>query len=378
MDSSPTNPQVTVLLPVRNGGAHLEAALASIFAQTFADFELLVLDDGSTDATPEILRAIRDPRLRVVTHPLNIGLVPTLNEGLALARGELVARQDHDDLSQPERLQRQVDFFRAHPDHVLVGTEAVQTDAQGRKAFRLLRPETSESIRWYLCFDNAFIHSSVMFRRDIVWQEFGGYAPSLHSEDYALWSRLARSRPTANLAEPLVFYREHGSSVTGSMSLPDAAAFDEATAAIRLENLRALMGAQASAADARVLSTYRRNFSASQAKDFLGVFDRLVSDCAGELRDQAAFRRVRSIQLAELAYRLLPLARWLAVGLFRRAHALYPKIASVLPWTRIAALFLLGENARKIVQAVTGGRSGKTPEKPAASAQPRATPHDAV
>src|SRR5260370_39130690 len=122
MGLSATNPLVPVWLPVRNGGAHLEAALASVLAQTFADFELLVLDDGSTDATPEILRAMRDPRLRVVTHPQNLGLVPTLNRGLELARGELVARQDHDDVSHPARLQKQVDFFRAHPDHVLVGT----------------------------------------------------------------------------------------------------------------------------------------------------------------------------------------------------------------------------------------------------------------
>ena len=355
MGSSPTNPQVTVLLPVRNGGAHLEAALASIFAQTFADFELLVLDDGSTDATPEILRAVRDPRLRVVTHPHNLGLVPTLNEGLALARGELVARQDHDDISHPERLQRQVDFFRTHPDHVLVGTEAIQTDARGRAAFRLLRPRTSESIRWYLCFDNAFIHSSVMFRRDIVRQEFGGYAPSLHSEDYALWSRIARSRQTANLAEPLLSYREHGSSVTGSMSPADMAAFDDATTAIRLENLQALTGQKENVAnddDARVLATYRRNFNVDGANRFLAVFDRLVSECAGDMDDAAEFRRVCAIQLAELAYRLLPIARWKAAGLFRRAHGLCPGLISMLPWLRIAALFLLGENARRIVQAV--------------------------
>src|SRR5688572_17577506 len=193
------SPQVTVLMPVRNGAAHLQAAIDSLFAQTFGDFELLVIDDGSTDATPEILREVRDARLRVVTHPHNLGLVATLNEGLALSRGEFVARQDHDDLSHPERLQKQVDFLRGHPDCVLVGTEAFATIGAEVRAYRLLRPLRAESIRWYLCFDNAFIHSSVMFRRESVTRDFGGYAPSFHSEDYALWSRIARATPVANL-----------------------------------------------------------------------------------------------------------------------------------------------------------------------------------
>ena len=350
------NPQVTVLLPVRNGSAHLPAALASIFAQTFTDFELLVIDDGSTDGTPDLLRAVRDPRLRVVTHPQNLGLVPTLNRGLELARGELVARQDHDDVSHPDRLQKQVDFFRAHSELVLVGTEAIQTDAQGRKAFRLLRPASAGSIRWYLCFDNAFIHSTVMFRRETVLRDFGGYAPSFHSEDYALWSRIARTRETANLPEPLLEYREHGSSVTGSMSPAQAAAFDDATMGIRWENLRALFEEEACLDEARLLSTYRRHFDAAAAEDFLAVFDRLVVEHQGTVQDAAEFRRVRAMQLAELAYRLLPIARWKALGLFRRAHGLYPQIAGTLPWSRIAALFLLGENSRKIVRAITGGR----------------------
>lgn len=345
------NPQVTVLLPVRNGSAHLPAALDSIFAQTFADFELLVIDDGSTDGTPEILRAVHDSRLRVVTNPQNIGLVPTLNRGLELARGEYVARQDHDDISLPDRLQKQVNFLRAHPDCVLLGTEAVQTYAQGRQAFRLLRPHSAEDIRWYLCFDNAFIHSSVMFRREVVRQEFGGYAPSFHSEDYALWSRIARARPTANLPEPLLLYREHGSSVTGSMSSADTAAFDDATTAIRWENLRALFGEQARMEDARLISTYRRDFDAAKAESFLATFDRLAAE-----RGAVELRQVQAMQLAELAYRLLPVARWKAITLFGRTLKLNPELVSALPWLRIAALFLLGENARRMVRAITGAR----------------------
>lgn len=356
MVTAAANPQVTVLLPVRNGSAHLAAALESIFAQTFTDFELLVIDDGSTDGTPEILRAIRDPRLRVVTNPQNSGLVPALNRGLELARGEFVARQDHDDISLPERLRKQVDFLRSHPEYMLVGTEAIQTDAEGRPAFRLLRPRAADEIRWYLCFDNAFIHSSVMFRGAVVRQEFGGYAPSFHSEDYALWSRIARERETANLGEPLLRYREHGSSVTGSMSPADTAAFDEATTAIRWENLRALPGVQARLEDARLLATYGRDFNAAAAQHFLSLFDRLAAERGRTIQATDGFRQVQAMQLAELAYRLLPVARWKALALYRRAVALDSAIARTLPWPRLIGLFLLGDRARSFYRALFGPR----------------------
>ncbi len=366
MEMATTNPAVTVLLPVRNGSAHLPAALESIFSQTFTDFELLVIDDGSTDATPEILRAVKDPRLRVITNPQNIGLVPALNRGLELARGEFIARQDHDDISLPERLQKQVGYLRAHPQCVLVGTEATQTDGEGRRMYQLLRPHGAEEIRWYLCFDNAFIHSSVMFRREVVRQEFRGYGPSYHSEDYALWSRIARARETANLPEPLLLYREHSSSVTQSMSTADAAVFEDATCTIRTENLQALLGGETGAKynwvlakAARVLSSYRRDFNAAAADAFLEVLKQLLTlrfrpgnfDSWEVPRE---FRRVVAIQYAELAYRTLPVARWKAVGLFRRAYRLCPELMSALPWMRIAALFVLGEWARKMVWAVTG------------------------
>lgn len=360
------NPLVTVLLPVRNGSAHLPAALESIFAQTFPDFELLVIDDGSTDGTPEILRAVQDQRLRVVTNPQNIGLVATLNRGLELARGEFVARQDHDDISLPERLQKQVEYLQAHPACVLVGTDATQTDGRGRRMYRLLRPHRADDIRWYLCFDNAFIHSSVMFRREVVRQEFHGYAPSFHSEDYALWSRIARFRETANLPEPLLLYREHASSVTQSMSAADEAAFEEATSTIRLENLQVLVGGETGAKfgwimakAARVLSSYRRNLNATSVDAFLEVFKQLLAlkFRPGNMETWEVpleYRRVVAIQYAELAYRTLPVARWKAVGLYRRALGLYPELGRLLPWARIAALFVLGEGARKIVWALTG------------------------
>jgi glycosyltransferase involved in cell wall biosynthesis len=349
METNP--PQVTVLMPVRNGAAHLPASLRSIFSQTYANFELLVIDDGSSDATAEILRAIADPRLHVITHPQNRGLIATLNEGLKLARGEFVARQDHDDLSQPTRLQKQIAYLRAHPDCVMVGSQALQIGDDDRPALALFRPRETETIRWYSCFDNPFIHSAVMFRRTVACEEFGGYPASLHSEDYALWSRIARRHPTANLPEPLLHFREHATSVTGSLAADTGATFDLATSAIREENLRALFGEDDHIQeDARILSTYRRPFTAESAAAFVRVFQRRRESFIRMGHDHAEFRRVCAMQMAELAYRLLPVSRRQAFGRYRQALALHPGLAAELPWVRLLALFVLGNHARSLYQ----------------------------
>ena len=141
------------------------------------------------------------------------------------------------------------------------------------------------------------------------------------------------------------------------MSPADAAKFDDATSAIRLENLRGLGGGKANEADGCVLRISRREFNAERAEGFLAVFDRLVSECAGGIAGCGGVPTgVRAMQLSELAYRLLPVARWKAVGLFRRARVLDPEVTRHLPWARVAALFVLGENARRMMRAVTGAR----------------------
>src|ERR1043165_9066720 len=116
------SPHVTVLMAVYNGEPFLAKAIDSILAQTYEDFELLVVDDGSTDATPDIVRSYGDRRVRTVRNPRNIGLARSLNVGLAEARGALVARHDADDLSYPDRFRRQVEFLAAHPDVAVLGT----------------------------------------------------------------------------------------------------------------------------------------------------------------------------------------------------------------------------------------------------------------
>src|SRR5262245_60726064 len=146
-------PEITIIMPVYNGEAYLHEAIDSMLAQTCADFELLVLNDGSRDRSGEIARSYADPRVRLVENQANLGVVPTLNRGLDLARGAFIARMDADDRSLPERLARQLAFLRAHSEVGICGT---WMEAIGEGAGYMWRyPADHERIRCALLFESA-------------------------------------------------------------------------------------------------------------------------------------------------------------------------------------------------------------------------------
>jgi len=212
--------RVTVLMAVHNGERHLEASIDSILAQTFEDFELLVVDDASTDATPRILAgyADADARLRVVRNELNLGLTRSLNLGLRAAHGRYIARQDADDISAPDRLQRQTAFLDANSDVAMVASSYVRIREDGSPIAVRPVPLDAIGIRWRLLFLNAFAHSSVMFRKDAA-ERLGGFREEFaFAQDYDLWSQLAWSGAVAALPEPLVQYREADDSMTATIA----------------------------------------------------------------------------------------------------------------------------------------------------------------
>jgi GT2 family glycosyltransferase len=214
-DPSPASgPAVTVLMAVYNGGALLAHAVESILAQTFTDFECLIIDDGSTDGAVDALHSIGDPRLRFVRNPRNLGLTASLNLGIGLARAPLIARMDADDLSMPNRLQRQVEVFRLRPGLGLLGTWAEVIDVDGRKAGEIRHPVDHAKIARTILHYNSFVHPSVMARAKVL-REVGGY-PSDFSvgQDYALWLRVVLLYEVANLPEFLVRYRIHSEQIS--------------------------------------------------------------------------------------------------------------------------------------------------------------------
>jgi glycosyltransferase involved in cell wall biosynthesis len=199
-------PAVSVVMGVHNGAPWVGDAVGSVLRQTAAELELIVVDDGSTDATASVLAAVRDRRVRVERQP-HAGLTRALIRGLALARAPLVARLDADDLAAPERLERQRAFLDAHPDVGLLGAGAREVDSTGREVAIIQPPEADGAIRRALIRRNPFVHSSVVMRRALA-ERAGGYdATFAVAQDYDLWMRMSRLTRMANLPEPLVVRR---------------------------------------------------------------------------------------------------------------------------------------------------------------------------
>ena len=205
-----SGPRVSVLLPVRNGAPFLREALESVLTQTLAEFELLVVDDGSTDETPEILASVGDERLRVLRQD-RLGLVPALNRAVAEARAPLLARMDADDVSLPDRLERQVAYLDARPEVALVAA-GVETSGGAR----IVLPDDDAALRRRLLLRNPFAHGAVAVRAEALAQAGGYRADYGANEDYDLWRRIARGWRLGAVPEILYRYREHPGAVTRS------------------------------------------------------------------------------------------------------------------------------------------------------------------
>lgn len=216
LDTASNVPLVSVVMPVHNAEQHLREAIDSILMQTFANLELLVIDDGSTDSSLKIAQSYIDNRVHVIDGP-HQGIVAALNRGLVEARGDYVARMDADDIATPQRLMRQLAYMESHSDAAIVGSWADVIDADGKyTGQRLMPPTQGKQLYLALCAKNVMIHGSIMTRRDAV-LAVGGYRMGIApAEDYDLWLRLAALGAVANIAEPLYKWRSHDSSVLGS------------------------------------------------------------------------------------------------------------------------------------------------------------------
>ncbi len=213
------SPPVSVILPVHNGMPYLPEAVDSVLNQTYGDFELIVINDGSTDGTADYLATIRDTRLQAYEQEQK-GLAASLNRAVSLATGTYLARQDHDDISLPERIAKQVAFLGQNPACGMIGTWASiwEEDHKTTRAHR--HPLDSHSLKYDLLFNNPFVHSSVLIRRN-VFDRIGLYTtdPARQPpEDYELWSRVARQFEINNIGEILLIYREVEQSICRQQS----------------------------------------------------------------------------------------------------------------------------------------------------------------
>jgi hypothetical protein len=202
--------QVSVLLPVFNGADTLGSAINSILTQTLRDFELIIVNDGSTDDTLAVARSFSDARIRVVDLKTNRGLINALNTGLAETRGEFLARMDHDDICHSERLQRQVDALRG-TNAVICGSAIQPFGAIRGKP--ITYPLEDGQIRAALPVVSPFAHPTVMMRAEVC-RRLGYLASALHCEDYNLWWRMAGEGSMMNLPDVMLQYRFHDSQIS--------------------------------------------------------------------------------------------------------------------------------------------------------------------
>ncbi len=335
-------PPITVLLPVHNGERYLEQAIASVLAQSFEDFELLIVNDGSTDRTQEIIDAFRDSRIRRITRSSNLRLIATLNEGLGLARGRYVARMDADDLCAPRRLELQYRYLEAHPEIGVLGSAVRVIDEHGRPGPVYRFPRGHDLIDWAMPLVCPMAHPSVMMRRDAVLAA-GGYAAwALHAEDYDLWERMSRLTRFANLPEPLLDLRKHGGSVTVREAERTAAT----VATVCARCLSGRLGRPVSEAVARCLwgwSPCERADVEDAARILVEIYRRFASRPGG----------AGDIARREAGIRLLMLAARSARGSTRSRIALRATALAPGAWAGLGARALRGL-ARRGTRDVVG------------------------
>lgn len=201
--------RLTVLMPVYNAEKFIAEAMDSILRQTFTDFEFLIIDDGSSDNTSQIIQSYQDPRIRFYQNEKNLGISATLNKGIALASTDTIARMDADDISYPERLEKQYSFLEANPSYAMVSTLTRVVTETGD----LVRIDKFKSEHFYynLTFICWIYHSTVMYRKAAV-QAVNGYTVPF-SEDFELFWQLSRKYKIHNLNEVLLDYRVSGQSL---------------------------------------------------------------------------------------------------------------------------------------------------------------------
>ena len=215
--------KISVIMPVYNGERYLREAIDSILGQTYADFEFIILDDGSSDSSADIVRGYDDPRIRFVQNEKNMGVAATLNRGLDLARGEYIARMDADDISLPSRFERQLEYMESHPKVAVCGCGTQVVDSLGKpivsakkrvwsKNVGVRRPEQMKVDMLFSC---GLAHPTAMMRGSVFGKDGLRYDPAFSKmEDYALWVRTMERHDIACIPDVLFQYRIHAGQVT--------------------------------------------------------------------------------------------------------------------------------------------------------------------
>jgi glycosyltransferase involved in cell wall biosynthesis len=208
------NHKITVLMPAYNAAKYIDKAIDSVLAQTFTDFELLIINDGSTDNTEDIVRSFTDKRIRLINQP-NLGIAVALNTGLANANTDLIARFDADDICTPGRLMIQHEFLANNPDYIIAGSDADYVDMIGDYVFTYKMPaHTNEEIQQLTLSKCPFIHSAVLFRKKFILMAGGYDGNACAFQDHILWAKCIKLGKACNIKQVLLQVRLNPESMS--------------------------------------------------------------------------------------------------------------------------------------------------------------------
>lgn len=213
MTTHKPEPAISVILPVFNAAEYLRASIDSILGQTYPDFELIVINDGSTDNSAGIIASYSDSRLISLSNTVNSGLVHSLNYGLSQATGKYIARMDADDIAFPDRLKIQFDFLEKNQSYGMCGTFYEIIDHQGKKIHKVELPQADKDLKTYLNFGNCFCHSTIMFRASLL-TRFQYEEQYFLIEDYKLWYHFSRISQVAIIPAYTLQYRVHSNNIS--------------------------------------------------------------------------------------------------------------------------------------------------------------------
>ncbi len=219
MKNTVIKPQISIITAAYNSEDYIDDCIKSIRSQTYSNWELIIINDGSTDDTEKAILEFsrKDSRIKYHKNDKNIGLIATLNKGIKISTGTYIARLDTDDIwVDPMKLQKQLDYLQKEPNTILIGTWGYRLNSKGENIGNIQYPTSDRSIRNYILIENCFLHSAVMFNRDIVIKN-GLYSKEFKSaEDYELWLKLGRSGEFHNLPKYMVGYRINDSGISAT------------------------------------------------------------------------------------------------------------------------------------------------------------------
>ena len=205
--------KVSVLMPVYNGEKFLEEAVKSVVNQTFMDWELIIINDGSTDKSEEIIKSFLDARIKYYKNDRNIGLIGTLNKGIELCQGDYVARMDADDISISQRFEYQLSFLEKNQSYSMCGCNAIVINDRSDEIGHIINLYSNQYLQINLLFSVPFVHPGMMIRTTIL-KKFKYDIAYKHGEDYDLWCRIAETTEIANLRQCLIKYRWHSNNIS--------------------------------------------------------------------------------------------------------------------------------------------------------------------